>query len=59
MSGGDASYLSLAGFLSRGFLWLVTNLGFVASRPAFGRRGELVADVKSWELCRKTVRNQN
>lgn len=55
MSGGDAAYLSPAGFLSRGFLWLVTDLGSVALRM----RDELVADTKSWELCRKKARRQN
>lgn len=59
MSGGDASYLSPAGFLSRGFFWLVTSIGLVAAHPAFGRRDGFIADMKSWDLCRKKTREEN
>lgn len=59
MSRGDAAYLSPAGSLSRGFLWLVTNLGYVATHPTASRRDGVTADMRSWELCRRNVRNQN
>jgi len=59
MSRGDAAYLSPAGSLSRGFLWLVTNLGCVAARPTAGRRDGVTADTRSWGLGRRIVRSQN